>query len=52
MLKWLNRYRINKEGSHVVYVDLYEDTVTGVQYISMGDTLCPRYNADGTLYKN
>lgn len=36
-------------------VDLFMDSETGVNYFIGGDTtnsisICPRYNADGTLY--
>ena len=51
MLKWINRYRVNKENGHVAWVDLYEDIETGVQYFGLGDSLSPRYNIDGTFYK-
>lgn len=36
-------------------IDVYEDTETGVQYLVCKGTyrasICPRYNQDGTLYK-
>lgn len=51
MLKWINRYRVVKEGNHVTWLDVYEDVETGVQYFGLGDSLSPRYNIDGTLYK-
>lgn len=35
-------------------IDLYIDTETGVQYFVMNEgvssAMCPRYNADGSLY--
>ena len=52
MLKWINRYRVNKENGHVAWVDLYEDVETGVQYFGVGDSLSPRFNSDGTLYQD
>lgn len=49
MIKHVERIKVEKEEGHVTYMDIYQDTLTGVQYIGHGDALCPRYNADGTL---
>ena len=51
MLKWINRYRVNKENNHVAWVDLYQDIETGVQYFGLGDSLSVRLNENGTPYK-
>lgn len=44
----------NKEKSGDVRIDFYKDPKTGVEYIIYGygyrGGICPRYNADGTLY--
>lgn len=50
MLKWINRYRVDKENGHVTWVDIYKDIQTNVQYLSIGDSLVPRYNIDGSFY--
>ena len=50
MLKWLDRFRVEKESGHVVWIDIYVDTETQVEYYGYGDSLTPRYKADGTLY--
>lgn len=46
----LNFSRVDKDG----YFDVYKDEKTGVHYIkyshNRGIGLCPRYNADGSLY--
>lgn len=43
MLKWIKRFKVNKEEGHVVWVDLYQDMDTGIQYFGMGNTLSPRF---------
>ena len=43
-----------KDGIKGYEVDLYIDSETGVQYFVMNygnaGAICPRYNADGSLY--
>lgn len=52
MLKWIGRYRVQKEDNHVMWLDVYEDINTKVQYFGVGDSLSPRYNTDGSLFIN
>ena len=52
MLKWINRYRVDKENGHVTWIDIYQDVETGVQYFGCGDSLSPRYQSNGKLYTN
>ena len=52
--------RLGEQKENVLHSGLaatfyeYEDTVTGVHYLifmsSRGISMCPRYNADGTIY--
>lgn len=49
MFKLISRNKVQKEDNHVAWVDLYFDTETNVEYVAIGDKLCPRYNADGSL---
>ena len=46
---FVERIKVEKESGHVTYMDIYQDKMTGVQYIGHGDCLVPRYRADGTL---
>ena len=50
MLQWLKRICVEKESGHVVWVDIYIDTETNVEYCGLGNSLTPRYRANGTLY--
>lgn len=46
MLKWLRRFKVEKEQGHVVWVDLYEDVETRIQYFGLGNNIVPRYTID------
>ena len=46
---FVERIRVEKEDKHVAYFDIFQDAVTGVQYIGYGSYLVPRYNPDGTM---
>ena len=49
-------YRESIDSGRIVYVYndgvtvIVEDTDTGVQYICRNDSVCPMFNADGTLH--
>lgn len=40
----------NKNSNHGWWCSFFVDEETGVEYVKIGDAICPRYNADGSLF--
>lgn len=50
MIVWIKRKKVNKGDGHVIYIDLYQDFETGVQYFGTKDGLTVRLNSNGSPY--
>ena len=49
-MKYLYEEYVQKNDKHGWWTTFFIDEDTGVEYVKIGDSICPRYNADGSLF--
>ena len=49
-MKYLYEEYVQKNDKHGWWTTFFIDEDTEVEYVKIGDAICPRYNADGSLF--